>query len=340
MTYPPQPGPYGQQPDPYWQQGGYPQSGGFPQQGGGQYGQQPPYGQQPGYGQYPQGGYQQQFGQQGMPGGYPGGPGGQPPKKGKTGLWVGLSAGAVVVIAFLITGLLAPGFLLGDDEDGESGGGGTANANDPKNVAQQIVNGINAHDRAALQALKCANADEDVDQAIQKIQYANNAKLRNVKNVKPDEAIALLDISIDGNQRKIFGRLLKEGGKWCWADYAGAGSSSGSSSSPSSPSSTGSSGGGDSTEAGKAVEELVQALNAGDSSSATELLCEYASSSAESTISKITSGDAQLNVVDTRAGGSTVVARLEGTVDGKEVRGLAAASARDGNACIRTVLVS
>lgn len=128
MTYPPQPpnqpDPYGQQPDPYGQgQGGHygwqPPSGGAGQHGvgpdpygqGGQYGAQPPYG---GFGQggYPQGGYPQG----GFPPGgqYPPGPGsGAPPGKKRTGLWVGLGAGGVGVLALaavLITGFVAPGF--------------------------------------------------------------------------------------------------------------------------------------------------------------------------------------------------------------------------------------
>lgn len=57
------------------------------------------------------------------PPGYPGfapnpaypGPAGSPPRRPRTGLWVGL--GAVVLVAFLITGLVAPGFLVGGSTD-------------------------------------------------------------------------------------------------------------------------------------------------------------------------------------------------------------------------------
>lgn len=143
MTYPPQ-GPYGEQ------QGGYgppsggfgqqpPPSGGFGQQqppsGGfgqqqppsGGFGQQPPpsgrFGQQPGYqpqGGYPQqqGGYGQQqgFGQYGQPGG--GGPFGQPPKKSNKTMIAAIGGVVgVLLIAFLITGFWAPGFLVSSDDD-------------------------------------------------------------------------------------------------------------------------------------------------------------------------------------------------------------------------------
>ncbi|UOZ10145.1 hypothetical protein [Amycolatopsis sp. WQ 127309] len=89
MTYPPQPPPgpgYPQQGYPQQQPGqGYPQQG-YPQQG------------YPGQG-YPQQGYQ----------GYP------PPKKGN-GLLIGLLAGGggLLVVIFLITGFIAPGFLVSD----------------------------------------------------------------------------------------------------------------------------------------------------------------------------------------------------------------------------------
>ncbi|GAA1227773.1 hypothetical protein GCM10009676_07620 [Prauserella halophila] len=137
MTYPPQPpgpgqpDPYGQQPGQYGQQPGYPQQPG-PQPYGqppqpGPYGQQDPYGQQP-YGQNPygQGQFGQgQFGQQPY-GGYPGGPGGEPPKK-KTGLVVGIVAAAVVLLAgvFAFTAWVAPGFLT-DDENSAEGNQGTS----------------------------------------------------------------------------------------------------------------------------------------------------------------------------------------------------------------------
>ncbi len=94
MTYPSQPpgqSPYGQQ-----YGSGMPQSGQF--QGG-----------SPHSGQHPQYGYPQP--PHGQPGGF-----GPPPKKNRTGLIVGVSTAAVALVAFLVTGLVAPGFLLDDEE--------------------------------------------------------------------------------------------------------------------------------------------------------------------------------------------------------------------------------
>ncbi|AUI62368.1 Twin-arginine translocation protein TatA [Amycolatopsis sp. BJA-103] len=150
MTYPPQPGqPYGQ--DPQGQQpGGPPQPGGWDQTQ--QYGQPQQYGQQQGwdqtqqYQQQPQQGWDPNAQQQPQQGwdqtqqyqqpqqgwdpnaqqqgwdpnnpGYPQGYGGPPapPSKSKTGLIIGIVIGLVVLIAFGVTGFLAPGFLLNKDD--------------------------------------------------------------------------------------------------------------------------------------------------------------------------------------------------------------------------------
>jgi hypothetical protein len=108
-----------------------PGTGGFPAQGGGygqqqqpQYGQQQPpyggYGQQPtqqqpygGYGQQPTqqqpyGGYGQQPGGYQDPGGYPGAP---PKKKSSAWIWVVTAIVVLGAAAFLVLGLVTPGFL-------------------------------------------------------------------------------------------------------------------------------------------------------------------------------------------------------------------------------------
>lgn len=110
MTYPPQPGqPYGQ--DPQGQQpGGYPQQP-YPQQQGG-WDQTQQYGRQQGWNQTQQ--YPQQGGWDPNPA-YTQGFGGPPaPKKSKTGLIIGIAIGVVVLIAFGVTGFVAPGFLLSE----------------------------------------------------------------------------------------------------------------------------------------------------------------------------------------------------------------------------------
>ncbi|MER6666525.1 hypothetical protein ABT256_18430 [Amycolatopsis japonica] len=195
MTYPPQPG----QPDhgqggqqyPGQQQGGYDQSGAYPQQ------QYPGYGQQP-YGQNPQQ-YPQGFG--GPP---------APPKNNKTGLIVGIAAAAVVVIVLGITGFVAPGFFLGDDKAGKSSG--------PESTAQAVVDGINAHDKAALTALKCSNAEQDVVQSIERVNDVSSATLDGVTKVSETEYTVAVTVTVEGRARSGSGKLASEGGKWCWKE--------------------------------------------------------------------------------------------------------------------------
>jgi hypothetical protein len=111
--------PYGGAPAPGTPSGGMPAQGGYPQQPGqpqqqpyGGYGQQPQptqqYGQpqygQPQYGQQPSGEfpspYQQHPYQQ------------QPPKKGGgAGIWIAMVVVVLAVAAFLVLGLVTPGFL-------------------------------------------------------------------------------------------------------------------------------------------------------------------------------------------------------------------------------------
>ena len=133
----PPPGPYGQQPQqpgPYGQapQGGAPgQPGyGYPQQPGpygqpaqgGYPGQQPgPYGQEPqgGYPTAPPGGYPgQPQGPYGQPGGYPP----PPPPGGGKGKAIGITIGAVAVVAAIIGGV----FLMTSGDSGGSGGDNSA----------------------------------------------------------------------------------------------------------------------------------------------------------------------------------------------------------------------
>jgi hypothetical protein len=241
MTYPPQPGqPYGQQPDPY---GGYPQSGGFqqpspwqqpgqPQAGQPQSGQQypnPPYGGQ--QAQYPQqpsqqpqypGQFPSQFPGQQYPG-YSQGFGGPPapPRKSKKGLWAGISAVVVLLIAFGVTGFLAPGFLVSGTKSDTADG-----------AAQALVAGLNSKDTAALTALKCGDATTTVGQAIDEVGKLTKVTLHGAAiRVSDTEYTADLDVTTTGKPSPYLSTFGQEGGKWCWKDI-GHGSSSDSTSAP------------------------------------------------------------------------------------------------------------
>ncbi|WP_181774218.1 flagellar basal body-associated FliL family protein [Amycolatopsis pittospori] len=203
MTYPPQPeqpqyGHGGQQypeQQPY-PQGGYDQSGAYPQQ-------QQPQQQYPGYGQQPYG--QQQYGQ-----GFGGPP--VPPKNGKTGLLVGIAAAVVVLVTLGITGFVAPGFFLGDDK--------AEKAASPEGTAQAIVAGINAHDKTALTALKCGNAEKDIDQIIDRVGDASDAALGEVTKVSETEYKVAVTVSIEGRPATGTGTIVDAGGNWCWKEVS------------------------------------------------------------------------------------------------------------------------
>ncbi|MEV6913074.1 hypothetical protein [Amycolatopsis sp. NPDC051071] len=196
QQYPGQQYPEQQHPGQQYQQGGYDQSGAYPQQ---QYPQQ----QHPGYGQQQYGQNQQQYGQ-----GFGGPP--APPKNGKTGLLVGVAAAVVVLVTLGITGFVAPGFFLGDDKADKAAG--------PEATAQAIVDGINAHDKTALTALKCGNAEKDIDQAIDQVGDVSNASLSEFTKVSETKYTVAVTLSIKGRTRTAAGTLAGEGGKWCWKE--------------------------------------------------------------------------------------------------------------------------
>ncbi|MEY7973362.1 hypothetical protein AB8O38_15325 [Saccharomonospora xinjiangensis] len=290
MTYPPQPGdspygqnpygqtPYGQQPaaDPYGQQPGMPYggpaSGGFPQQTQG-FPQTQGYQQTQGFPQF-QSYPQEQYGQQG--GGW--GPQ-QPPKKSKTGLWIGISASAVAVVAFLVTGLLAPGFLLSDEHSGAGGGDNGNTAGSPAAVAQQISTALTSGDRATLDGLACASATQMVHQAIGAAGQLGQVTINGEPQVSGTQATVQGNASIEGQNYPLTATLVQENGTWCWQDAGIETQSSGGLDDPATayPSQTGDEGSGDGTGSGDSaafIDEVGAALNAADSDALLGMVCE------------------------------------------------------------------
>ncbi|MDR7303448.1 hypothetical protein [Haloactinomyces albus] len=195
MTYPPQqPGqgnPYGQQPGWGQQPGGqYPPSGpqqpgygGYGQQPGGQQyppsgpQQQPTWGRQPG-GQYPQTSPHPGWDGQSQPGwGQQPGFGGQPPKKSKKGLFIGIGVGGgVVVIGLIVT--LALVF---------TGGPGS-----PRPVAQEFVNHFENKEFSKLPSVVCEKVQKQED--FKKISQGNLAETMAAEQGMPP---ALAEMALD-----------------------------------------------------------------------------------------------------------------------------------------------
>lgn len=334
MTYPPQPGQpgqpgqpdYGQQPGSYGQQpGGYPQSGGFPQQGQQPYGQpgygQPAYGQ-PGYGQpYP--GYDQSGG-----GGYPptgqfgqfGGYGAPPPGGGgsKKGLWIALSVGLVVVVALAVTGFWLPGFFLGKPAPAASA---------PDTTAQALVSGINSHDKVALTALKCPDADSSVTSAIDDVGSVTTATLAGALTKVSDVSYTgTLQVTVDdGNSSQFVGTLASENGKWCWQKLARSTTGARSSASPtsrsrtSSTSSTGSDSGSGAELYRTTVQNFLDKINASDSAGAMSMVCPKSLSDLQSDVSKAAVPGTGLSIESLSGTGGWSIGQLTGSVAGQKI---------------------
>ncbi|WP_179956752.1 hypothetical protein [Amycolatopsis anabasis] len=334
MTYPPPPGqgprPYGQQPDPYGQ-GGYPATGGFGQPHGGQYDQ---YGQQqPGGYPPPDGGYPQtaQFPQYGQPGGFGGPP--PPVRKSKAGLWIALAIAVVVLAGIGITGFVAPGFFLGDDK---------ASAEQDKTV-QAIVNALNAKDKAALTALKCADAEPEVASLIDNVDRTSGAKLISGPTAAAaGDYTASVEVMINGKPVTYQGTVSKAGEKYCWKNATGGpklkptGKPTGlndptAESEPGEPSSTPgmprSSG-----EGTKAIGDFLAKLSAGDAAGAGGLVCSESKATLEQTIQQAIAKQVKLTA---EPSGSLEIAdfasaAIKGTAGGAEVNGLVSAKKPSG----------
>jgi hypothetical protein len=346
MTYPPQqPGgqnPYGQDPygrNPYGQPPGGPQPGGQNPYGpppGGQYpGYQPGGPQQPGPYGPPQGPPPGQYGQQppgNFPpppgGGFPGGPGGEPPKGGKKGLWIGLSAGAVVVIAaLLITGLAAPGWMLG----GRS-------AHD---VATGVVDAFNAHDYQKINSdLICASERSDgasVDgfkHKLDKFHVTVSLSLAGKTKVHGDTATQAITMTLHGSG-KLEGKtgslsldMAQENGEWC-AKHLGSDHAA-SPSSPSSPegssSHSGSDGSAPSASSGdfqQVAQKFVAAINAEDTSGAMGYVCDHSKSLVKKGVDRSVTKGAHLKLEgpDSKAGSSHLTRSYKVSADGKHGKG-------------------
>lgn len=204
-------------------QGGYPQSGGFPQGGYPQSGGFP----QGGYPQnfptnFPQsGGYQDQFGQPafgqpgypgyGQPGGF-GAPREERPKS-KTGLWIGLSVGIVVILGAIgVTGFVVPGFFLSKNASSA-----------PHATLQAIADGLNKHDQPGLRGTICQDGNPQLGNAVTRVDSVSDAKITSgPTKVSDTEYTGVIDVIYDGTPDTITAKLANENGKWCWKDASDA----------------------------------------------------------------------------------------------------------------------
>ncbi|OZM71474.1 hypothetical protein CFN78_20225 [Amycolatopsis antarctica] len=225
----------------------------------------------------------------------------RPPRR-RPGLWAGLTAAVVALAVLAVTGFLAPGFLLGEDEPG-----------DPRAVADRLVGGLNSRDAVALDELKCPTAEPDVDRAITGADRVRDLSVDSVREGSAMEAVVSLRGQVDGVPSSMRGRLLNSGGSWCWQDFSlftsGPRSSAPSSASPSADPAQNS--------PLAVAQRFVDALNAKDGPAAEAIACGFAGQQLSTAVGKITAGAPALTVgADTGTG-----AEIGGQLDGGPVSG-------------------
>lgn len=252
MTYPPQqpgqPGPYGQ---PYGNQGqwgqqpggGYPQSGPQPQPGypGGGYPQTSPQ-PQPGYpGATPQSGQPDPWGQQ-QPGGYPGypgGPGGEPPKKKKTGLIIGVVVGVLVLVGGGVTAIIlltgkdtknaaaqgpatstvasAPGSASSSPRTASSGSG--AGTSTPEGLEAAVIDAYTTKNAQKFVPLMCEPAPPSTIQTIQntldKVPDGVVYSIAKSPAITGNSGTMTLRVAVNGGNHDFQIPISKSGGHWC-----------------------------------------------------------------------------------------------------------------------------
>jgi peptidyl-prolyl cis-trans isomerase B (cyclophilin B) len=120
------------------------------------------------------------------------------------------------VIAFGITGFVVPGFFLAKSGSSASG---------PDSAAQALADALNKRDTAALNALRCADADPIVGVLIGAVDQVKTAKLTGgAKKVSETEYTANLDV-ISGNEMdatRFTGTFSSANAKWCWKNMTGS----------------------------------------------------------------------------------------------------------------------
>lgn len=345
MTYPPQ-GQYGQQPDPYGQQQQPQYGGGYPQQ-------QPQYGQDPnaqqqyggGYGQDPNAAYGGGYGQQ--YGGLGGGP--QPPTKNK-GPIIAVVAIVVLILAGVgVTGFVAPGFFLSDDKDSSNTGSGTKSSEGSKDSGaeafiKKLVSAADSKDKTALKSLTCSDASDDVTGATNSIDEIDSAELKDTREVSDTEAVATLNIVVDGKDGDYEATVVKDGADWCWKDITSNSSSSSSEETTTSEESTESSGGGgapidDSSAGAQYVQGFLDKVNAGDGAGAAAMTCpESADNKADITEAVGQGAQIEVNPNGSNSADETSAGiDLIGTLNGKPASGRVSAFTDDAdNLCVYT----
>lgn len=276
------------------QQGGYPQSGGYP------------YGQQ-------------------QPGWHP-----QPPRKSNTALIVSIVAVVVLILGTLgITGFVAPGFFLSDDESGSgdesSQAGGHSGqpspvvdpSGDPLELAAAIVAGLNNKDANALTGFACPDADDDVASTISQISSVQSAELVEDSYAVMDGQ-ASVDATVVGDNGSASTTLIMaaQDGTWCWS---GVSTDNDTDTTQAEPTETERAG---AESAAPVIDDFVSKVNSGDAAGATALACQGDRASIGSTVAEVIANNGKVKAGPPEGFSTSASSQLTGTLNGQDASGL------------------
>jgi hypothetical protein len=252
---------------------------------------------------------------------YPGAYGPPPPRR-RTGPVVAIVAFVVLVVgALAITGFVAPGFFLGDDNEQAAAGTGSVDqeqiekaGGDPQALAEATVAALLAKDAAALDRVLCPDATEDARSVKQILPMAEDAHLDGDVTAKSDtEASARITITANGTTATLTQELHNTGGKWCWhgvtAEEADLPQPS-----PEEKASL--------AAARKVGQVFLSALESGNKARAVRTFCEKPPRFVVGLIDETIKAGAGLRITEIPPGGGRLVAVLvDGTVGGKPAGG-------------------
>lgn len=284
----------------------------------------------PRQGQQPYGGYPQQQG-----------PHGGPPPKDKAPLIASLIFVVALLAGLGITGFVAPGFFLSDDDSGggsSADGGATGDGDDTgspgsgagkpaqeggdadlRAFAADLVAAANAKDKTALREFPCPDATSGVNQAIAEIVTIDGAELRGVSEVDAETYVVGVDITFRGESAPFAATVTKSGDGWCWQDFApgsgGAGAPEPGAGSDDPADGPGGGAGGspvDAREAETFAGEFVAALNAKDGDKANGMYCPDAITGV---VDEVVGKDADLTLGTSMERGPQLEVLLKGTLD-------------------------
>lgn len=239
----------------------------------------------------------------------------------RTGRRLTLTVLAVGVAAFLVTGLLAPGFLLPADDDGQT----------PEEFAGKLLTALESRDITALNGLKCSTAEPDVEAEIASTDSVTYLTMDSVRIASETEAMLSAHGRFGGAPINVRSRLLNSGGEWCWQDFTKVEQEYMEGGTETSPAP--SAGADNITEDPAATARtFVDALNAKDARAAGSVACGNADDQLQTAVGKMTAGQPALTLGEQSGLGFVI----EGTLEGAPIRGMVVV--RDG--CIHTLTLS